>query len=210
MLLWHGLKDSQLWVRMAALRGLVTFGKRPSIEVLQQALGDGRSDQLANYLLRYSVTPGPVDAYLARALIKLLDAKGRQSAIKIIEGSTDSLRDLYRLAAYYDPAPSMQAYIAGSLERRPIAPTRVDKLTAVLTGERSPYLEANGTGETTKAGEFKSTDWEATQDLEPELEALGLGMDTLTNTSGFETLGFDIGVSSELDEGEMVAEGLSL
>ena len=192
MLLWYGLKDTQLWIRMAALRGLVNYGKRPSVAVLQQAIGPARSDQLANYLLRYSKSPTAADAYLARAFIRLLDGKGRRAAIMTIESSADSLRDLYRIAAFYDPAPSMQAYMARSLRRQPIAPVRVDQLTGILTHPEGGRDAAPVRG-------MRKEDWNATLnavvdpavDIATELEDLGLDLDSLTTAPGFATLDFE-------------------
>lgn len=133
-ILWESLQNKKFWTRIWAAIGLAEFNNEIGLETLEEVLKNARSELIATFLERLQKKPNAGQVFIARQLVKVLDERGRLSALKVIYASNDKLRDLYLSAATADPGRRIQKWIRVALARRPINPDRYNELMEVVRG----------------------------------------------------------------------------
>lgn len=136
-ILWDALQDKKFWTRGYAAMGLAEIDVPVSLQTLDAALQNARSELIADFFERFTQRCNPGQCYVLRQVIRLLDAKGRLIALQGISRSKDALRDLYLTAATLDPDKRVKQWIKSYLAWRPIAPDRYNQLLDVATGKLS-------------------------------------------------------------------------
>lgn len=137
VILWEALQNKKFWTRMYAAVGLAEFNNEIPLETFEDLIKNARSELIADFLERFQRRPNPGQAYIARQMVKILDEKGRISALKIISRSDDKLRDLYLAAATADPGRYVQRWVRRTLGRRPINPDKYNSLMEIVRGSES-------------------------------------------------------------------------
>jgi len=132
--LWEALQNKKFWTRMWAAIGLAEFNNEISLETIEGTIENARSELIATFLERLQKNPNPGQVFIARQLVKILDERGRLSALKIINNSNDKLRDLYLTAATVDPGLKIQHWSRYVLDLKPMAPGRYNEMMEVILG----------------------------------------------------------------------------
>ena len=133
-ILWEALQNKKFWTRIWAAIGLAEFNNEVSLETLEGVVEKARSELIATFLERLQHKPNPGQVFIARQLVKILDERGRLSALKVIYKSNDKLRDVYLTAATVDPGKKVQRWIRYALGRKPIDPNKYNELMEVVQG----------------------------------------------------------------------------
>lgn len=135
VLLWEALQDKKFWTRMYAAVGLAEFNIELSIESLDSAIGQERSELIANFFERFVQKPNQGQAFIMRQAVRLLDERGRLVALRGIDRVRDPLSDLYLVAATLDPGEKVQRWVERRLMQPPtLSPERFQQLLAVVEG----------------------------------------------------------------------------
>lgn len=134
-ILWEALQNKKFWTRIWAAIGLAEFNNEVSLETLEGVVEKARSELIATFLERLQHNPNPGQVFIARQLVKILDERGRLSALKVIYRSNDKLRDVYLAAATVDPGRKVQRWIRYALGRKPINPNKYNELMEVVQGK---------------------------------------------------------------------------
>jgi hypothetical protein len=134
-ILWEALQNKKFWTRMFAAVGLAEFNNEIPLETFEDLIRNARSELIADFLERFQRKPNAGQAYIARQMVKILDEKGRLSALKVINRSNDKLRDVYLTAATVDPGRSVQRWVRRTLGRRPLNPDKYNELMELVRGK---------------------------------------------------------------------------
>lgn len=183
-ILWDALQDKKFWTRGYAAIGLAEIDVPVSLQTLDAALQNARSELIADFFERFTKRCNPGQCYVLRQVIRLLDAKGRLVALQGISRSKDALRDLYLTAATLDPDKRVKKWIKSYLAWRPIAPDKYNQLLDVAAGKLSgDYLLSGVTTAKQALGSAKAggngaaedddtLDLSTEEDLDREIEQL--------------------------------------
>lgn len=133
-LLYQATAASKFWTRMEAAFALAEMGKPVSESDMEKVIGQARSDLVARYFQRIQRDASPGELYVTRQAIRLLDERGRLAALQTLDKNPDPWRDLYMVAASYDPGPAVQKWAQEQLQWRPIDPERLTYLRRVVDG----------------------------------------------------------------------------
>jgi hypothetical protein len=133
-ILWDALQNKKFWTRIWAAIGLAEFNNEVSIETLENVVDKARSELIATFLERLQHKPNPGQVFIARQLVKILDERGRISALKVIYKSNDKLRDLYLAAATVDPGKRVQRWARYALGRKPMDPNKYNEMMEIVQG----------------------------------------------------------------------------
>lgn len=171
-ILWEALQNKKFWTRIWAAIGLAEFNNEIGLETLEEVLKNARSELIATFLERLQKKPNPGQLFIARQLVKVLDERGRLSALKIINASNDKFRDLYLSAATADPGQRIQKWVRIALARRPIDPDRYNELMEVVRGnvDGNYLILGEKTRTPVKAKEVMTTGMEEDEDFTGEIE----------------------------------------
>jgi hypothetical protein len=133
-ILWEALQNKKFWTRIWAAIGLAEFNNEVSLETLEGVIQTARSELIATFLERLQQNPNPGQAFIARQLVKILDERGRLSALKVIYRSNDKLKDLYLAAATVDPGKKVQRWARYALGRKPMQPDKYNEMMEIVLG----------------------------------------------------------------------------
>ncbi len=133
-ILWESLQNKKFWTRIWAAIGLAEFNNEVSLETLEGVVEKARSELIATFLERLQQNPNPGQVFIARQLVKILDERGRLSALKVIYKSNDKLRDVYLAAATVDPSKKVQRWVRYALGRKPMDPSKYNEMMAIVQG----------------------------------------------------------------------------
>jgi hypothetical protein len=133
-ILWEALQNRKFWTRIWAAIGLAEFNNEVSIETLEGVIEKARSELIATFLERLQHKPNPGQVFIARQLVKILDERGRISALKVIHKSNDKLKDLYLTAATVDPGKKVQRWARYALGRKPMNPDKYNEMMEIVKG----------------------------------------------------------------------------
>jgi len=133
-ILWEALENKKFWTRIWAAIGLAEFNNEVSLETLENVVEKARSELIATFLERLQKNLNPGQVFIARQLVKILDERGRLSALKVIYKSNDKLRDVYLAAATVDPGKKVQRWARFALGRKPMNPDKYNDMMEVVRG----------------------------------------------------------------------------
>jgi hypothetical protein len=108
--LWEALEQPKLWTRMRAAAALADFGFELSFASAEKALGNAENSLVSRFLQRFTERSTLGDRYLLRQIIRLVDERGRLAILKALAKYPGDLRDLYMVAAQFDPGPSIKEW----------------------------------------------------------------------------------------------------
>jgi hypothetical protein len=134
-ILWDAMQDSKFWTRMQAAIGLAEFNIPVATEQLEQALGQERSELVANFFERFVQKSTAAQRFIMRQSIRLLDERGRLVVLRALSREKDKYRALYLIAATQDPGPHVQRWVQKNLGSLHLQPTQEDLLLKIVRGE---------------------------------------------------------------------------
>jgi len=111
-LLFEAIEQPKFWTRMEALFGLAEMGLQINIPTVEKGLGGASTSLAANYFRRYLQSrPTAGELYVMRQAIRVVDARTRLVIIQVLAQLGGDMNQLYLIAAAYDPAASVQAWL---------------------------------------------------------------------------------------------------
>jgi hypothetical protein len=110
-LLWAALSQKKFWTRMRALMALADFGYDVAFDVVEKAMEGASQDLRANFFKRFIASSTQGERYVMRQAIRLLDDRGRMAVLQAHGHDRTPLRDLYFVAAQYDPSPRVRSWL---------------------------------------------------------------------------------------------------
>ena len=136
VILWDAMQEKKFWTRGFAAVGLAEFNVEVSLQSLEGALANARSELVADFFERFIRKPNAGQAFILRQVVRLLDEKGRLIVLRGIDRRNDDLRDLYMVAATKDPGKHVQRWVRDTLLRHPVKAERYDALLATVESGR--------------------------------------------------------------------------
>jgi hypothetical protein len=133
-ILFEGLNDKKLWTRMWSAIGLAEIGRELTVDEVDRALGNERSELVANFFERFVPRANEAQLYIMRQAVRLVDDRGREVILRALARHNHLYRDLYLAAATLDPGPRVQRFIGRSRITR-MPSLNFDALLAVVTGK---------------------------------------------------------------------------
>jgi hypothetical protein len=109
-ILREALEQPKLWTRMRAAAGLADFGIEISFADSEKAIGNAENSLLFRYLKRFEARSTQGERYLLRQIIRLVDEPARLAIIRALAKHPGTLRDLYLVAAQFDPGRSIKEW----------------------------------------------------------------------------------------------------
>ena len=139
-ILWDAIEEKKFWTRMQAVIGLADFNLEVGIPIVERAMEGTHSQLIERFFKRFIGKDTPGVRYISRQAIKILDDRGRLSILKVLNRSTDELRDLYMVAASQDPSPRIQKWLRQAMVSRSVKMSKFDELLRIVRGSSSASL----------------------------------------------------------------------
>jgi hypothetical protein len=139
-LLKVAISSGQFWMRMHALIGLADFGYAIDTVLVAQALGEAHSELRARFFERFGSSRA-CDVgcmFVVREAMKILDARGRREALRVVLLDASPVTLDFAVAASFDQDERVRKMAQTFLLQNPIEETRWHELYQVIASGSQP------------------------------------------------------------------------
>ncbi len=120
--LFDSLTEKKLWARMRAAMALADFGQEVSYEAVETIMQNEDQRLLRDFFKRFIPRSRAGERYILRQAVRGVGDEARLVILKTQKRALPPLKDLYFVAAQYDPSPKVRSWANANM---PYIPPRI-------------------------------------------------------------------------------------